>query len=351
MDTSHVAGATSKIVSLRAYLASSGMPATAVVFNTSGISATYTRDGSTPTTITLATMTQGTWATSGFVHRGKGIYEVGLPNAALVAGADGVEIAIDGVTDTVFVPTRVEIMGTDPRSSAAPDVNVTKVAGTTQTARDLGASVLISSGTGTGQLDVTSGVIKANLAQILGTALTETAGQLAAGFKKFFNIASPASTMDALTLVATATNLTNAGPDTAGTGTLLTRLSAGRATNLDNLDAAVSTRSTYAGADTAGTTTLLSRLSAGRATNLDNLDAAVSTRSTYAGADSAGTTTLLSRLSAGRATNLDNLDASVNGVPAAVLAAAAAAPIASDAKKMNGTTILGAGTSGNLWRG
>jgi hypothetical protein len=340
MDTSHVAGATSKIVSLRAYLASSGMPATAVVFNTSGISATYTRDGSTPTTITLATMTQGTWATSGFVHRGKGIYEVGLPNAALVAGADGVEIAIDGVTDTVFVPTRVEIMGTDPRSSAAPDVNVTKVAGTTQTARDLGASVLISSGTGTGQLDV-----------ILGTALTETAGQLAAGFKKFFNIASPASTMDALTLVATATNLTNAGPDTAGTGTLLTRLSAGRATNLDNLDAAVSTRSTYAGADTAGTTTLLSRLSAGRATNLDNLDAAVSTRSTYAGADSAGTTTLLSRLSAGRATNLDNLDASVNGVPAAVLAAAAAAPIASDAKKMNGTTILGAGTSGNLWRG
>jgi hypothetical protein len=50
-----------------------------------------------------------------------------------------------------------------------------------------------------------------------------------------------------------------------------------------NLDAAVSTRSTYAGGDTSGTTTLLSRLTSGRATNLDNLDAAVSTRSTYAG--------------------------------------------------------------------
>lgn len=42
------------------------------------------------------------------------------------------------------------------------------------------------------------------------------------------------------------------------------------------------------------------------------IDAAVSTRSTYAGADTAGTTTLLSRLTSGRATLLDNLDAAVS---------------------------------------
>jgi len=41
--------------------------------------------------------------------------------------------------------------------------------------------------------------------------------------------------------------------------------------------------STYAGGDTAGTTTLLSRLTNTRAGLLDNLDAAISTRSTYAG--------------------------------------------------------------------
>ncbi len=52
---------------------------------------------------------------------------------------------------------------------------------------------------------------------------------------------------------------------------------------LTNLDAAVSSRSTYAGGDTAGTTTLLSRLTSGRATNLDNLDAAVSSRLATAG--------------------------------------------------------------------
>jgi hypothetical protein len=53
------------------------------------------------------------------------------------------------------------------------------------------------------------------LTQILGTALTETAGQIAAAFKKFFNIATPAATMDhgilvdTVTTTTTATNLTN----------------------------------------------------------------------------------------------------------------------------------------------
>ncbi len=71
-------------------------------------------------------------------------------------------------------------------------VDVLKINGTSQTARDIGASVLLSAGTGTGQLDFTSGVVKSNLVQILATALTETAGQIAAGFKKFFNVGSPA---------------------------------------------------------------------------------------------------------------------------------------------------------------
>lgn len=48
------------------------------------------------------------------------------------------------------------------------DANVTHVADTAQTARDIGASVLLSSGTGTGQLDFTSGVVKANATQWLG---------------------------------------------------------------------------------------------------------------------------------------------------------------------------------------
>ena len=53
-------------------------------------------------------------------------------------------------------------------------VDVLKVNGTSQTARDLGASVLLSSGTGTGQLDFTSGVAKSNLTQINGASAGAT---------------------------------------------------------------------------------------------------------------------------------------------------------------------------------
>lgn len=64
------------------------------------------------------------------------------------------------------------------------------------------------------------------------------------------------------------------------------RLTAPRAAlldNLANLDAAISSRSTYAGADTAGTTTLLARLSSTRAAALDYLDAAITSRLASAG--------------------------------------------------------------------
>jgi hypothetical protein len=105
-------------------------------------------------------------------------------------------------TGTGAVPQTVNII-TD---GAPPDVNTTKVGGISQTARDIGASVLISSGTGAGQLDVTSGVVKANLAQILGTALTETAGQIAAAFKQFFNVGSPTGTVNEVTAIKAKTD-------------------------------------------------------------------------------------------------------------------------------------------------
>lgn len=97
----------------------------------------------------------------------------------------------------------------------------------------------------------------------------------------------------AVTAAAPVTVLASVGTaatSTAQTGDSFARIGAAGAgltalgdTRLANLDAAVSTRSTYAGADTAGTTTLLGRLTTGRATNLDNLDAAVSTRLATAG--------------------------------------------------------------------
>lgn len=91
-------------------------------------------------------------------------------------------------------------------ASGRPEVNTTHLAGTSQTARDIGASVLLSSGTGTGQLSLSSGAV---LLQATQTGVT----------------------------IPTVTTLTNAPSDSSGVTTLLSRLSAARAGYLDNLSA------------------------------------------------------------------------------------------------------------------
>jgi hypothetical protein len=79
---------------------------------------------------------------------------------------------------------------------------------TAQAARDIGTSVLLSTGTGTGQLDFTDGIVKSNLWAVLSTVLTESVGgYLAAAYKKFFDVATPTSDMNTITAVGTATAL------------------------------------------------------------------------------------------------------------------------------------------------
>jgi hypothetical protein len=178
--------------------------------------------------------TLGTWAdpTSGKCRfkevdatNAPGLYELHFVDA-LYDASDTSRKLLGFVQATGVAPTPFEIVLTavDVQSAAAfitgvnstaPPTNwnlesidangrvdVIKINGQSQTARDIGASVLLSSGTGTGQIDITSGVVKSNLAQILGTALTETAGLIAAGFKKFFNVASPAGTVNSLPAAA-----------------------------------------------------------------------------------------------------------------------------------------------------
>ena len=77
---------------------------------------------------------------------------------------------------------------------------------------------LITNGTGTGQLSIASGVVKATLEQILGAAVTETqAGRIVAAFKAFFDIASPVLTMatNVATQCGTAFNTAIPGSPTA----------------------------------------------------------------------------------------------------------------------------------------
>lgn len=55
--------------------------------------------------------------------------------------------------------------------SDALQVDTTQIGGTTQTARDIGASVLLSSGTGTGQVTLTSGRVNADITHVNAVAV------------------------------------------------------------------------------------------------------------------------------------------------------------------------------------
>lgn len=92
-----------------------------------------------------------------------------IVSATTGAGQARVITAYNGATDTATVdawtttPTGTItyiIFASPPASSTLlPPVNTVQVNGTNQTARDLGASVLLSNGTGTGQISLSSGLV------------------------------------------------------------------------------------------------------------------------------------------------------------------------------------------------
>ncbi len=200
---------------------------TGLVFNSAGLIAYYGLTKATPLAITLATQTvTGAWSTGGFVEKDAthmpGWYRFDIPNAAIASGPY-TTIHFSGAANMVDCPLEIELTATDDQDGV--HFGITALPNTACTTN----ASLLTSGAGTDQLSVTSGVAKANLAQILGTALTETAGLLAAGFKQFFNIASPTSTMNTITAVTTtttATNLTNAPTNGDFTATMKASLNA-----------------------------------------------------------------------------------------------------------------------------
>jgi hypothetical protein len=154
------AGATDQTVVIKIIDATDGTPETGVVFDTSGIDLKYWRHGANSVVdITEVTQTvSGAHTDGGFVHIGNGYYRLDLPDAAVAAGATAVEVM-------GTVPGMIVIGGTVQLS---PPVNVVSFGGTAVTGRDIGASVLLSSGTGTGQVLLSSGVISANAVQLSG---------------------------------------------------------------------------------------------------------------------------------------------------------------------------------------
>lgn len=169
-----------------------GAGLTGLVYNSSSLVAYYTHSGTnaTATQITLATLAAVNSAHSdgGFKEISSanmpGWYRLDLPDA-VVATSKGnvVGLMLHGATNMAPCPVEIELTGWDnqdgvrggltamPNAAAGANgglplavdssgrVDVLKINGTSQTARDIGASVLLSSGTGTGQISLSSGAV------------------------------------------------------------------------------------------------------------------------------------------------------------------------------------------------
>ncbi len=202
-----LAGATSQTCDIFIQDSSSttGAGLSGLVFNTANLKAYY-RKGATgsATAITLATQTVGgAWSSGGFVEidatNMKGMYRFDIPDTVL-ASTPWADLYFYGATNMAPVPVELAIVSFNPYDgvrlglTALPnaaaeaagglytrgtgagqinqanngqvDVNAVRMNGTTLTARDIGASVLLSSGTGTGQLKLASGYVAMTWADI-----------------------------------------------------------------------------------------------------------------------------------------------------------------------------------------
>lgn len=86
-----------------------------LVYNTSGLTCYYKRNtGGASVAVTLADATLGTWTSGGFKEVDGtfmvGLYEFGIPNAALVSGAEEVIVYFQGATDMVPTPLRIALI-------------------------------------------------------------------------------------------------------------------------------------------------------------------------------------------------------------------------------------------------
>ncbi len=93
-----------------------GAGLTGLVFNAAGLTAYYYREGAaSAVAITLATMTLGTWATGGFIVADgtnmPGVYQLGIPDAALASGANSVTILLKGATNMAPVVLEIDLAG------------------------------------------------------------------------------------------------------------------------------------------------------------------------------------------------------------------------------------------------
>jgi hypothetical protein len=147
-------GKTSATISVFIRNSSTGAPLTGLVFNTSGLVCSYATDQVARAAVTLATLAaaDSAWSSGGFKEidatNMPGVYRFDIPNAALAAG-EGVSFAFTGASS--LCNFEIDLWAVNPQNAtrmgmtAFPDVATGN------------AGAVITSGTGTAQISLSSG--------------------------------------------------------------------------------------------------------------------------------------------------------------------------------------------------
>lgn len=113
---SRVTGTTSQIVNIfvQDNSVATGAGLTGLTNSSSGLTCYYKRNtGSASVSVTLASATLGTFTSGGFKEVDStnmpGVYELGIPNAALTSGADSVVVMLQGATHMAPVTLEIEL--------------------------------------------------------------------------------------------------------------------------------------------------------------------------------------------------------------------------------------------------
>jgi hypothetical protein len=140
---------------------------TSVAYNATGMDLVW-NFVTTGGTMSQTAVTPTTGGAYDWAHQGDGMYTIEIP----ASGGASINNDTEGFgwftgMATGVLPWRSPVFGFRAASlnnalidgGDLLDVNVTHIADTTQTGRDIGASVLLSSGTGTGQISLSSGAV------------------------------------------------------------------------------------------------------------------------------------------------------------------------------------------------
>jgi hypothetical protein len=181
------AGQTSVLMKVWIQNASTGSGLSGLAYNTSGLTAYYIRDGqSADTQINLASATLGTWTSGGFIAvdgtNMPGLYEIGIPNAALAAGVDTVHMMLQGAGNMVPCVLEIELDAVNYQSSTGFVSSVPAVAG------NVGGSVAGSVASVTGNI---GGNVTGSVGSISGVTFPGNFGNLVIDGNGYVRLAGP----------------------------------------------------------------------------------------------------------------------------------------------------------------